>query len=232
MVAFRIRGNTPPSAAGSLTSASGGVPVFTPTASQAKNISSLGETTEGQSATADFGEKVLKQTENQLVGMAVGSIARATLGRVPIAGPVLASAVGGAIMQEVSNQNVIDKVNDKGREVLNKSSDARDDIIKDSNNDEKMEDGEEFKLCKSDPEDASAPTLDVDESIYCSTLDSLDNENVPLSPTGRLVFDYEDVYDWTQDKESEPVWVWLSLGSFHLDSIPAQWLSDGTKSCG
>ena len=55
--------------------------------------------------------------------------ARATLGRVPIAGPVLASAVGGAIMQEVSNQNVIDKVNDKGKEVLNKSSETRDDII-------------------------------------------------------------------------------------------------------
>ena len=89
-----------------------------------------------QSEAADFGEKVIKHTESQLVGMAVGSIARATLGRVPIAGPVLASAEGEAIMQEVSNQNVIDK----GREVLNKNSDVHDDIRNDAINDEKMED--------------------------------------------------------------------------------------------
>ena len=48
---------------------------------------------ESNRAASDFGEKVLKQTENRLVGMAVGGIARATLGRVPVAGPILGKFV-------------------------------------------------------------------------------------------------------------------------------------------
>ena len=79
LVVFRISGSTPPSAAGSLTSAAGTVPIFTPASGQSKNISASGKNISNsgsQSAAADFGEKVFKQTENRLVGMAVGSIAR------------------------------------------------------------------------------------------------------------------------------------------------------------
>ena len=64
-----------------------------------------------------------------------------------------------------------------------------------------------------------------EESLYQSSLDSLE-------PAGRLVLDNEDKYDDIQwDRAvSQTVWVWVTLGSCHLDSIPAQWISDGNKS--
>ena len=63
--------------------------------------------------------------------------------------------------------------------------------------------------------------LQVDESIYCSTLDSLEPDSDLTSPVGRLVLDYEDTRDWPRLwlEEADPVWVWLSLGSYSLDSV-------------
>ena len=37
----------------------------------------------------------------------MSGLARATLGRLPVAGPVLASAVTGAVVEEVNRQGVI-----------------------------------------------------------------------------------------------------------------------------
>ena len=68
-------------------------------------------------------------------------------------------------------------------------------------------------------------TENIEQSLYQSSLDTLE-------PAGRLVLDNEDKYDdiqWDRG-EGDTVWVWLSLGSCHLDSIPAQWISDGNKS--
>ena len=38
--------------------------------------------------------------------------------------------------------------------------------------------------------------MQFDESIYCSTLDSLEPESDLASPAGRLVLDYEETRDW------------------------------------
>ena len=71
----------------------------------------------------------------------------------------------------------------------------------------------------------------VDESIYCSTLDSLEPDSL-ASPTGRLVLDLEEARDWAELQEAEPVWVWLSLGSYSLDTVPDNWLAESTRSIG
>ena len=54
------------------------------------------------------------------------------------------------------------------------------------------------------------------------------------SPAGRLVLDYEDTRDWPSLglEEADPVWVWLSLGSYSLDSVPNNWLAENNKSIG
>ena len=76
--------------------------------------------------------------------------------------------------------------------------------------------------------------MQVDESIYCSTLDSLEPDSDLTSPSGRLVLDYEDTRDWPSLglEEADPVWVWLSLGSYSLDSVPNNWLAENNKSIG
>ena len=176
------------------------------------------QTSRDQRSASQVGEDMVKGAERRMVGMAVGSIARATLGRVPVAGPVLASAVGGAVMEEISRSQIIDQVNDKAKEMVNKDND-------------KIEEGEEFKLCKSDPmQQSAAATLQVEDSVYCSTMESLDNDDPP-TPSGRLVLDYEDQFDW-DNMESDPVWVWVTLGSYSLDTIPSHWLSETNKSIG
>ena len=72
----------------------------------------------------------------------------------------------------------------------------------------------------------------VDESIYCSTLDSLGPESDLASHAGRPVLDYEETRDWPSLglEEADPVWVWLSLGSYSLDSVPNNWLAENNKS--
>ena len=76
--------------------------------------------------------------------------------------------------------------------------------------------------------------MQVDESIYCSTLDSLEPDSDLTSPSGRLVLDYEDSRDWPSLglEEADPVWVWLSLGTFGLDTVPSNWLAENNKSIG
>ena len=166
-------------------------------------------------AASGVGERVLKSAERRAVGLAVGGLARATLGRVPVAGPLLASAVGGAVMDEINREDLIGKVNDKGREMMS-GGDNTD-----------LKEGEEFKLCSNSMQQ-SAATLELDQSIYCSTHESLDTEDVS-SPVGRLVLHDDDDDEWGAE-QSEPVWVWISLGSYHLDHIPGQWLETSVGS--
>jgi len=188
-------------------------------------ISAPSSSGDGQSKASAFGERVLVETEKGLLGMAVGGVARATLGRVPIAGPVLAEAVGGAIMDEIRQNNVIKGVNQKSKEAVEAVS--NDKMIKSNDN-------LDFLPCKSNPLEESAaevslvdddtPVLDIEESIYTSTLDSLE-------PSGRLVLDWEDQYegpDWGQD--SDPVWVWVTIGGCRLEHIPQTWLVESTRS--
>ena len=44
--------------------------------------------------------------------------------------------------------------------------------------------------------------MQVDESIYCSTLDSLEPDSDLTSPSGRLVLDYEDSFTAKTDGDS------------------------------
>ena len=173
---------------------------------------------------AAVGEKVLVDTEKRMVGLAVGTVARTTLGRVPLAGPFLAGAVGGAVMDEINKSQIIDQVNQRGKEVVGSSGQELD----------KSDD--QFRPCKANPLDVSSestevsladdvpPVLDMDESIYSSTMESLE-------PSGRLVLDWEDQYegpDWGQD--TDPVWVWVTLGGCQLDQVPQAWLLESNMS--
>ena len=82
-----------------------------------------------------------------------------------------------------------------------------------------MKEGEEFKLCSNDANQQSS----IMESIYCSTHESLEPEEL-LSPAGRLVLHDTDIDETWAQEQCEPVWVWLSLGSYTLDSVPGGWL--------
>jgi len=173
---------------------------------------------------AEIGEKMLVETEKRMVGMAVGSVINATVGRVPLAGPLLAGAVGGAVMEEINKNRVIEGVNQMGKDVVG----AKDDVGMTKSDDQ-------FLPCKANPLKDSVittevsladdpPDLDIEESIYASTMESLE-------PSGRLVLDWEDQYegpDWGHD--SDPVWVWVTLGGCQLDHVPQAWLVESTKS--
>ena len=109
------------------------------------------------------------------------------------------------------------------QEIDSRRKETEDEVLQEI--DRKEETEEEFKPCQSDTGSDSTLLLDTEQSIYHSTLDS-------LGPAGRLVLDEEDKYDDIQWEtgEGETVWVWVSLGSCHLDTVPGQWISDGNKS--
>jgi len=192
--------------------------------SLAHNGSSLGETksttlcdVELRTKPASFGEEVVANTERAMIGLAIGSVTHATLGRVPFAGSALAGAVNSAVMQEV----------DKGISV------------KANGNDLKCEDeSETFLLCNSNPSDSSGAAkvtderqqgnnllVDLENSMYTSAAENLE-------PCGQLVLDWDNRYnddaDW--EWESETVWVWVSMGGCQLDYIPQSWLVECTPS--
>ena len=77
-----------------------------------------------------------------MASMAVGSVAQATLGR--LVGPSVASAVGGAVMQEINRREVMESLASRGKEAMAG---------------ERMEEGEEFRLCSSGPMTQSVATL-------------------------------------------------------------------------
>ena len=79
-----------------------------------------------------------------MASMAVGSVAQATLGR--LVGPSVASAVGGAVMQEINRREVMESLASRGKEAMAGAG-------------ERMEEGEEFRLCSSGPMTQSVATL-------------------------------------------------------------------------
>ena len=181
---------------------------------------------DAKTTASEMGEKMLVETEKRMVGLAVGSVVNATIGRVPVAGHVLAGAVGGAIMEEINKNKVIEAVNEKGKE-----------IVTDAGGDDKMVKSDDMFLpCKANPLEKSVASTEVcladdepsmidnEESIYTSTLESLE-------PSGRLILDWEDQYegpDWGRD--DDPVWVWVTIGGCRLDHVPQAWLAESTKS--
>lgn len=85
-----------------------------------------------------------------MASMAVGSVAQATLGR--LVGPTVASAVGGAVMQEINRREVVESLASRGKEAMAG---------------ERMEEGEEFRLCSAGPMAQSVATLqEVRPSYY------------------------------------------------------------------
>merc|ERR1712013_122990 len=129
---------------------------------------------------------------------------------------VLAGAVGGAIMEEINKKKVIEAVNEKSKE-----------LVTDAGGDDKMVKSDDMFLpCKANPLEKSVASTEVcladdepsiidnEESIYTSTLESLE-------PSGRLILDWEDQYegpDWGRD--DDPVWVWVTIGGCRLDQLP------------
>ena len=53
-------------------------------------------------------KNIIQDTGRSMASMAVGSVARATLGR--LVGPTVASAVGGAVMQEINRRAVVESL--------------------------------------------------------------------------------------------------------------------------
>ena len=81
-------------------------------------------------------KNIIQDTGRSMASMAVGTVARATLGRM--AGPIVASAVGGAVMQGINRREVVDTLTSRGKEAM-------------AGTEERMEEGEEFRLCSSEP---------------------------------------------------------------------------------
>merc|ERR1740128_417969 len=57
---------------------------------------------------AETGERILQDTGRRMASMAVGSVAQATLGR--LVGSTVASAVSGAVMQEINRREVVESL--------------------------------------------------------------------------------------------------------------------------
>ena len=84
--------------------------------------------------------------------MAVGSVAQATLGR--LVGPTVASAVSGAVMQEINRREVVESLASRGKEAVAGAG-------------ERMEEGEEFRLCSAGPMEQSVATLPSQPQEVC-----------------------------------------------------------------
>ena len=116
----------------------------------------------------------------------MSGLARATLGRLPVAGPVLASAVTGAVVEEVNRQGVIQVAEIKllSRISIKRSCDYLTSCSQEVNSrvlgsggdqgaEDRMEAGEEFRLDTS----VQAPEQQQELSLEPDTV---------TSPSGRL----------------------------------------------
>ena len=102
---------------------------------------------------------IIQDTGRSMASMAVGTVARATLGR--LVGPTVASAVGGAVMQEINRREVVETLTSRGKEAM-------------AGTGERMEEGEEFRLCSSEPEVQSVATLPPqNQEVSYETTDAL-----------------------------------------------------------
>ena len=109
----------------------------------------------------------MQDTGRRVASLAVGSVARATLGR--LVGPSVASAVGGAVMSEVTRR--------ANQRTPGADHSADGDRTADQS-EERMEAGEEFRLCSAPPLDQSVATLhlqpqEVNQPDHLSCISSL-----------------------------------------------------------
>ena len=186
-------------------------------------------------------DKAVEEAGRRMTGMVVGSVARATVGRLPLVGGVVAGAVTSAVCQEVQEQTKKkmqdeefsssfykegEDKNDMDRHKMSKSKDIGD-----------TDKGLEEEICKPKVEFSG----EVDESVYMSTMDTLepqvDTKNRHESKDAKEsvlhqslvpVVDWEEQYNREQSVEER--WVWLTASACNLSSLPTSWIPEERSS--
>ena len=145
-----------------------------------------------------IGEKVLSTTGEMALASAVGTVSRATVGRIPVVGPVVSVAATKVVLEEVGKLSLAGAGDD------GKDCGSSDEPI-DSNS-------IDVSMYKS--------ALETIDSVSTEDSGRERKESETDSFSTRILLDEDDV-----EQGSEPQWSWLSAGACCLGSaqLPATW---------
>lgn len=176
-----------------------------------KPAQASGSVTQG-SSNANFkktANDVGDRTAKAFATAAVSGVMRATVGRVPIAGPILSGVASQIVREEM----------EKVRLVNESSSTANEDPVKETS------------------ETTNTPIQESMYQSAIESQDESDRKSldrVSMSSGEHHILDREDHYGGNDedDQGSGPQWVWLTLGSCKLDPnhLPGAWLTEQTSS--
>ena len=158
---------------------------------------------------AEFGDKFVKS----FVPAVAASAARATVGRVPIAGQVITQMTYSAVSGEMQKVKI--------------------------NQDDEKDQEQDKDSSRESSREKSLPPGGVDQSIYRSALENHDDDTksfsgVSVSSGEAAILDREEQYDDNDFEGSGPQWVWLAFGSCKLDptALPKPWFVDAVSNNG
>ena len=155
---------------------------------------------------SDFGDRVAK---NMATTIATGAVA-ATVGRIPIAGPIVTSVSSQIVREELSKVKLVDSENTPTESNDEKPTKSTQEI------DESM-----YQSAMENPGNAER------EKSVESDVQSIHSDNT-------TIFDREDHYgdELYDDVAGGPQWVWLTMGACKLDPsyLPASWFIENISS--
>ena len=191
-------------------------------------------------------DKAVEEAGRRMTGMVVGSVARATVGRLPVVGPVVAGAVTSAVCQEVQAQTKKKVQEEEFSSSFYKEGETTKERDREGAGKAKAESlGKGKKITKElsaskEGEDDNAPkvqfTGEVDESVYMSTMDTLEAKKPQESTDAKEsalesvvpVVDWEEQYNREQSVEER--WVWLTASACNLSPLPSTWMPEERSS--
>jgi len=149
-----------------------------------------------------IGENVLSASGEAMLASAIGTVTRATVGRIPVVGPVVAGATTRAVLQEVNKLSL--SASDNGDEVDGGKSVGKDD---DSTIDQSMYQSA-LETIESEPTSGETDDRSGSETESLSTRVMLEDDEV--------------------ESLSEFQWLWVSAGSCCVRSgqLPSGWFEN------
>ena len=156
---------------------------------------------------SEFGDRVAK---NMATSLATGAVA-ATVGRIPIAGPIVTSVSSQIVREELSKVRLV--------EAEEEAKEAKE-----------AEETKEAKEAKID-ESMYQSALENPENIRETSIES--DVQSTNSSDNTTIFDREDHYgDELDDDHAGPQWVWLTMGACKLDPshLPGSWFVETISS--
>ena len=191
--------------------------VFQPNVNQEKDSELRQQIGEGAQRVCD---KAIEEAGRRMTGMVVGSVARATVGRLPVVGGVVAGAVTSAVCQEVE---------EKTKKKVQEENEFSSSFYKEGEDQMQIEESSDSRKVEEQEATNEEFTGQVDESVYMSTMEALEPQNTkepnnakdPALESLVPVVDWEEQYNREQSVEDR--WVWLTSSSCHLSPLPALW---------